>query len=267
VQHSATMHPSGRQIRSAASMFMGMIDLERSVKGDHQAKTVLERNDTNTRKRLEGRDGEDGDNALHTAAKHGKVEIVRLLCKDMIKDIDKPNLEDMTALYLAANLGREEHVSALLEAGADFDLPCKDGKTPLNAAALQGHLEVVSLLCSSGAAVNEPDDRGMTPLHAAASRGHAITSKALVNGNADLAAATATGRTPLHVAAAAGHAGVVQYLLGAGASTETKDYTGLTAMEVATGNGHSEVQEVLLLGRGVAEARVEQEVRSEDEEF
>mmetsp|Transcript_133037 Transcript_133037/g.335948 ORF Transcript_133037/g.335948 Transcript_133037/m.335948 type:complete len:364 (+) Transcript_133037:1-1092(+) len=245
LQRANTVHPTGRSIRSAATLFMGMVELERSVKGQNQQKQVLERNNTNTRKRLEGRDREDGDNALHTAAKHGKVEIVHLLCQDMISDIDKLNSQDMTALYIAANLGRVEHVNVLLDAGADFDFPCTDGKTPLNAAAWQGHLEVVSLLCSIGADTNEPDDRGLTPLHSAAAKGYVISCKAVVSANADLTAITATGRTALHVAAGIGHTHVVRYLLDARANTEAKDFTGLTSLEVATGNGHAEVQELL----------------------
>lgn len=237
-----------RELRSAGTMFMNMTQLNRAIKGSRQS----EQHDQII---VGGTEDEDQETALHTAARYGKVDVIRHLCQS-VQDKDLTNNEGQTALYLAAMRGRVEVVTALLEAGADANIPDKAQSTPLNAVVRKEHREVAVVLCQAKANLHQADNEFMSPLLSAAKAGYHTIAKVLVNAGAELAGANRGGRTALHIAAFEGHGATVQYLLEARANADAQDSAGLTPLELAQPSKHADVEQLLIAAMSPASAVV-----------
>ncbi|KAH3103429.1 hypothetical protein KXX00_004987 [Aspergillus fumigatus] len=142
----------------------------------------------------------------------------------------------MTGLHLAAYLGVEEAVKALLFEGVkkppgdqttpEAKLDSKDqyGQTPLLWAVKHGHEAVVKQLLKKGADLESKDQYGQTPLSWAAKHGHEAMVKQLLEKGADVESKDhGFGQTPLSWAAKHGHEAMVKQLLKKGADLESKD--------------------------------------------
>lgn len=88
----------------------------------------------------------------------------------------------MPELALAAHVGREEEVRALLEAGADVNAADGDGITPLMAAAMSGCLPLAKFLLEAGANPRLCNKWGMTAQAIALWRGHEALAALLSDG-------------------------------------------------------------------------------------
>lgn len=109
---------------------------------------------------------------IHYAAYFGLADIV----ESLLETID-PNImdsKDRTALFYAADNGREEVVKVLLfTEDIDPNLEDRWGNTPLYQASLKGHYGVVEFLLSTDSVdPNEENIDGETPLCVAAEEGH-----------------------------------------------------------------------------------------------
>lgn len=148
---------------------------------------------------LEERNPADrGVQAIHVAAQHGHVEIIKLLV-ERGASVEALDLEGMTplfyaahggqlealkylvsaganpshlegqgrsALYWAANVGQIEVLKLLLQLGCDPNIPTRLGRSALSKASWSAQLAVVRELCESPAVhLNDPDTRGRIPLH------------------------------------------------------------------------------------------------------
>ena len=158
-----------------------------------------------------------------------------------------------TPLHLAAQEGRAEVCSLLLQMGASASAVDANGQTPLHLASESDHAEVVQLflrhLSARAAAVGgatrggdaaggdgegggggsspttqmqvaSADQQGMTYAHIAAARGSLAVVHALAHFSRELVchAKNVNSATPLHLAVAGGHVEVVKFLLQLGAS-------------------------------------------------
>uniref|UniRef100_UPI001C60E4DD ankyrin repeat domain-containing protein n=1 Tax=Endozoicomonas acroporae TaxID=1701104 RepID=UPI001C60E4DD len=113
----------------------------------------------------------NGDTALHEAARQGHTETVNALLEIVAKE--KTN-DGQTALHKAAEKGHTEAIQKLLTIDPSLAKE-KDnnGRTALHAAALKGHTEAIqTLLTIDPSLAKEKDKRGNTALHLAASEGH-----------------------------------------------------------------------------------------------
>ena len=190
---------------------------------------------------------DDKRTALHLAASIGHDEIVRAL---LLSGVDKDALNDAgeTPLMWAAGKAHGSIVRRLLEAGADVSIHATDdGRTALHWSAGEGHEGMVSVLLQSGADKDALDIARQTPLMWAAKEGHISITDKLLEAGADLnIRAAENGSTALHIAAMEGHERDVCALLLRGAEKDALDYTGQTPLLCAARKGHLPVVEKLL---------------------
>jgi len=79
----------------------------------------------------------------------------------------------LTALHVAAQLGRKDAVDVLLSAGASVDsVDGKNGRTALYYAAELNHIDVATALVDRGARVDVASYSGCLPVQAAMARSH-----------------------------------------------------------------------------------------------
>ena len=130
----------------------------------------------------------DGEFEVMTAAIEGGLAV----------DAKAPN--GMTALHVAAVLGRERFVAYLLEQGADVNDPAQNGITPLNRASMGGHLGTMELLLEAGADANAAARWGATPLLSAVDRGQTEAVRLLLAAGADPTVTAMNGETALSLA-------------------------------------------------------------------
>jgi len=180
---------------------------------------------------------------LHYAAKHGHVEIARLLIEKGA-DVNALGCLDKTPLHYAALWGHFEIARLLIEKGADVSaLTCSDN-TLLHNAALYGYFEIARLLIENGADVNALGCLDKTPLHYAAEHGHVEIARLLIENGADVNAKNIDRWAPLHEAAERGHVEVAKLLIekGANAIARIKEpYRGWTPLDLALRKHHHDM--------------------------
>lgn len=152
--------------------------------------------------------------ALHTAARKGLVEAVRVLLK-YSKQVNLLDKHGWSPLFCAC-LSKDEEAAllildALIERNlslAEINKPSRSGRTVLRQAADHGFDKVVSKLISlaspsdtASLALNASDTKkGMTALHRAAINGHAACVRALLAAGADPSLPDSQSRTALALA-------------------------------------------------------------------
>ena len=151
---------------------------------------------------------EDGDNALHLAAREGHVEVLRMLCAALpAEDLRTVNTRGIDALMVAAFSGRLPAVQFLLSVPG----------TAKEASDRQSEGQAQAALAFDPA---KGDAEGMTALHQAAAAGQAEVVRvlqALPCGARLVKLKTANGQTCLHKAAMGdtpGHVECVKMLAG-----------------------------------------------------
>jgi uncharacterized protein len=176
-----------------------------------------------------------------------------------------PNVRAETklpALWLAAYLGREKTLAAMLTIGADLRAAPVDGGTALHLAALGGQAGSGRLLLARGLSVNDRSGTdGMTPLFFAAARGNLKVMRLLLDWQADVNILDSGGNTALLHAAMRGRADAVRLLLKHGAKVNTPSSHGWTPLMAAAWEGHTSVVKDLLK-RGANANLVNSEHRS-----
>lgn len=195
----------------------------------------------------------NGYTSLHIAIRNRDLRIVKLLL-DHGADINVFSEKVGPPLTLAAELGYEEIVTALLRHGVDIN-DVRHG-TALIAAAKEGHSTVTRLLISEGADVNKFDPCTGTALIAAADQGHTEMAMELLAEGADVDASGPRDETALGVAAFHGNEKLVRMLLEAGADINlAQDYSGTALYAAALRRQPAIVRLLLENGAGVDENR------------
>ncbi|KAK2805130.1 hypothetical protein FQN50_006375 [Emmonsiellopsis sp. PD_5] len=173
--------------------------------------------------------------ALHNAAMHGYLGIVRLLLQnDVPVDTNDHRHDGLTPICLAAYKGHVEVVELLIEKGAPVESLDQRNRTPLLCAAMNGHTSVMELLIEEGGKVDAIDVLGRTPLLWAAQNGHEGAVKLLIEEGASVKSVDVFGRTPLLYAQEEGHGAVVKILrANDGDMEDSTDANGRTALSYA----------------------------------
>jgi ankyrin repeat protein len=138
--------------------------------------------------------------AFLAAAKAGDVGKVREMLAaypDLVHAREEGG-ERWTALHMAAEHGHLPVVRTLIAMGADVNADKYNTLgIPLHCASWWGHTEVVRALLAAGSNVNAPSWDRRTPLHYATGNQHVETARLLVEGGADVRALNQQGHTPL----------------------------------------------------------------------
>lgn len=123
---------------------------------------------------------ESGRIPLHTAAKSGNEEALKLLAlHNNGADLELMDRKRKTAILIAAGMGFAKCVEVLLECGARVDVPDITGRTALIGAAQFGYHDVVEVLIKAKASKKIKDNRGCTALDVAQACGHKRTVEVL----------------------------------------------------------------------------------------
>ena len=104
-------------------------------------------------------------NALHAAASHGHLEIVKILLREgyaASDQIDRVGFLGYSPFYVACIFGYLNVAEALLSAGANINHVDKQGSTALMVACKVGKLGTVTLLVEAGADIHVRDNEGTT---------------------------------------------------------------------------------------------------------
>ena len=128
----------------------------------------------------------DGTTALHWAAHHGDVELVRRLIRAGAK-VDVVNDFGATPMSEAAVLADAVLLGALVEGGASVESPNADGQTALMIVARTSRVDAARVLLQHGANVNAVEKwRGQTALMWAAAQSQPAMVRALIAAGADV---------------------------------------------------------------------------------
>ena len=111
------------------------------------------------------RTDENGDTALHYAARHGYSQVMNYLLEHGA--LKKANKLGRTPLFDAVDNNQEKMVEHLLPGPFDADDQDQNGDTALHRAALQGNISIIKMLEKNGASINIRNLEAEYPLHKA----------------------------------------------------------------------------------------------------
>ncbi|XP_046630053.1 nuclear factor NF-kappa-B p105 subunit isoform X1 [Neodiprion virginianus] len=230
-----------------------------------QIRIILQKNDPNGKERILALLKERtvyGDSPLHSALRHGQMNLVKyilmLLAKypDFKQIVDSQTSSGRTCLHYAVEQNQPAVTKALLLIGADASACDDHGFSPLHKAVKipeAGHC-VDALLEGGSISVETRDDTGWTALHLAAEAGSLHAVKSLVKAGVDVNSTDMSyGRTALHIAVEGGHKEIVEFLLKKTTiDVNKRNFSGNTALHSAVVNTGERAEELckLLLNHG-----------------
>ncbi len=208
---------------------------------------------------------DDGTTALHWAAYHDDLPLLRQLLKAGAK-VNVSNDYGSTPLAEAAERADPEALRLLLEAGADVESPNADGQTALMTVARTDIVAAAKVLVAHGAKVNASEKwRGQTALMWACAQSRPAMVQFLVSHGADVNARATVrewprrvtaeprpqnrplgGLTPLLFAAREGCAACAAELIKAHADVELTDPEGITPLVMSILNAQFDTAAVLI---------------------
>jgi len=188
-------------------------------------------------------DDQDGWTALMYAAQLGSNEVVQDLLQAGAKT-EARNRKGSTALMLAVEHRKPETVALLLESGADPNVVDKSGYTPLIAAVAREDPEIMRRLIAAGADIERSWEGHGTALLFAAAKHPAVVG-ILLKAGANANATDSEGNTPLVWAVQYGNVSAVKELLAAHAEVNATNRRGDTALSIATRQHNAEIVELL----------------------
>ncbi|KAM6984723.1 ankyrin repeat domain-containing protein 16 [Aplochiton taeniatus] len=192
--------------------------------------------------------GKSGDSLLHYATRHGHLDVVIFLIKEIEMDFELYNNDYKRPLHEAASMGHCDCVSYLIREGAKIDCLKKADWTPLMMACTRTNLMVIQELLFHGANPNLKNKDGWNSFHIACREGDlSVVEHLLLVAPEVWRTESKILRTPLHTAAMHGRIEVVRILLQrCGYAPDSRDSCGVTPFMDAVRNGHILVAKLLL---------------------
>lgn len=189
----------------------------------------------------EGEFDSGGNTLLHAAVDVECIEMVKMILKDSIVDINAKNDDGDTAMHIAVE--RKSHLALfelLNNANIDPNIRGGNGDAPLHRAVKREAKAILStLLDNPKTDIKASDDNGNTFLHLLTilddKIGVELINSLLSGGKwIDFNATNKDGQTPLHMAAQAGKSEQVQFYINQpGVEINAKSATGDTALHYA----------------------------------
>lgn len=175
---------------------------------------------------------------------------IHLMPVKMTETYKNESCEITETIFVAAQTGRLDLVTALLENGEDPNTVDENGTSALHNAAKGGYWDVARLLLEKNAIPGLLDGNNRTPLQLAVHKGHSQIVKLLLESDPSTEETKDRAReTDLHsslrIAAFLGHLEISKLLLIHGAPT-LSDTGSDTALLLAAKEGHYEICETLL---------------------
>ncbi|XP_052389010.1 serine/threonine-protein phosphatase 6 regulatory ankyrin repeat subunit B-like isoform X1 [Carassius gibelio] len=218
------------------------------------------------------RGGKARETPLHIAARVKEGEQVAEMLLKSGADVNAEQENGESAMHVAARHGALQMIRALIQEGGDVTWKSKVGENPLHVAVRHCHAHVVEEILNSLSnerssqdaelCVREGNQKGETPLHLAAElRSDAVHQvdedtriiKILMEHHADVTAVTRqSGETPLHYNARVGNTAVLQEMLSNVPSNQLQTAinkhakNGWSPLLLAAEQGHTEVVKILL---------------------
>jgi len=127
-------------------------------------------------------------------------------------DIDKKDINGITALTAASDCGHFDTVKYLIQHGASVNQTILNGWTPLAYAASQGHIQIVKCLIKYGALVNTKNEQDYTALIWTSIEGHYDILKYLIKHGATITDKLFSGDTVITKAISYNSKLIVLYL-------------------------------------------------------
>lgn len=190
---------------------------------------------------------EQGQTALHTAARLGYTDIVDLLL-DSGAD-PNTHVRGKTPLHEAANYKHTDVMRCLLRRSADVSCRRLDGATALHLIVGSEDSDIIEELIHHGASVESrwTSWSSFTPLHVATYRGHICGINTLLKFGSNMEATIPNGWNPLLIAAHKGNNDAVHALLQQGANVAAVTHSmGWTVLHVAAELDHVDVITLVL---------------------
>ena len=198
--------------------------------------------------------------ALHSAARHGQVEIIKFL-QGLVDNMHPYDSNGWAPMHRAAFYNQVDVIKYYLESSDIIEKSPKQNNSnlfvyyqrePIHDAAERGHLDVAKLILPYLKDKNPKDANLRTPLHIAAVYGHLDIVKLLtenINDTNSHSSAFWNYETPLHEAAERGYLDIVKYLVQ-NTSVDPNEKTqngffGQTAYEIAFMKQQSDVAKFL----------------------
>ena len=182
-------------------------------------------------------DTRDHDNMRTTplmyASRAGRVENVRFLLQENRSISNFKDRLGYAAIHYAAEHGHMDVVKLLLDSGVKVAVPGPDRKSLLHIAAAKGDFEMVQFLVENGAKVLAKDKFKRTPLLLACKNGNLKIASFLLQQGSLFDEADSSGNTPLHYACAYGYPEVIDLLFRAGANPNAVNSWNLSPTAVA----------------------------------
>ncbi|XP_059146090.1 putative ankyrin repeat protein RF_0381 [Physella acuta] len=184
----------------------------------------------------------EGKTALHLAAYHGSMKLVKLLIQRGA-EINSVDENKQTALHYCAHNGRDDIVDLLLEAGASANIKDNEGKLALHNAVEYEHSEAILKLVKF-TEIDTEDNDGKTALHYSVLtplyrdplyHNSVVLTETLLKAKAKASIRDKEGRTVLHYAAIQGRNDTVLTLLKYREVIATVDNSNRTALHTVLG--------------------------------
>ncbi|XP_053406153.1 ankyrin-2-like isoform X1 [Mercenaria mercenaria] len=141
-----------------------------------------------------------GDNAIHLAARRGKLKIIKQM-KKLGANLEQKNLHGNVPMHYAAKGGFLDLVKYLKDNGADLNITNNDGESPLHEAVKTQTMDIIENFVDLGMSPNVKNEQdGDTPLHTAMRCGAVEAMEGLLIKRAKAGQRNKEGKKPEDVA-------------------------------------------------------------------